>query len=89
MSRCRQSREGDEVVCSCGYRWELGETDTHPTTPEECIAKAFQVIEENEAVKIRAHKAQLIKDNNAGKLSRRRAAEEIQESRRLRDEEEQ
>jgi hypothetical protein len=87
MLKCKQSREGDEVVCSCGYRWELGETDPHPTTPEECIAKAFQVIEENEAAKIKAHKVRLQKVSNAEKLSKRRAAEEIQERRRLRDEE--
>jgi hypothetical protein len=88
MLKCKQLREGDEVVCSCGYRWGLGETDPHPTTPAECIAKAFQVIEENEAAKIKAHKARLQKVSNSEKLSKRRAAEEIQESRRLREESE-
>ena len=26
-----KTREGDEMVCSCGLRWEVGEDDPHPT----------------------------------------------------------
>lgn len=25
----RRYREGDEFVCSCGYRWGVGEADPH------------------------------------------------------------
>ena len=25
-----KTREGDEMVCSCGLRWEVGEDDPHP-----------------------------------------------------------
>jgi len=28
MSTCKQWREGDEVVCTCGLRWAVG--DSHP-----------------------------------------------------------
>jgi hypothetical protein len=65
----------------------LGGADPHPTTAEECIAKAYQVIDAGTAQKIKDHKARLQKVSNAEKLSKRRAAEEIQESRRLKDEE--
>ena len=29
MSTCKQSREGDENVCACGLRWDVGEEDPH------------------------------------------------------------
>lgn len=27
-----KTQEGDEMVCSCGLRWEVGEDDPHPVT---------------------------------------------------------
>lgn len=35
MSTCKQWREGDENVCTCGFRWDINEDDPHPPTLEE------------------------------------------------------
>ncbi len=29
MRTCKQWREGDENVCSCGYRWDVKDDDPH------------------------------------------------------------
>lgn len=33
MSTCKQWREGDENVCTCGYRWDVKDEDPHPKEP--------------------------------------------------------
>jgi len=35
MRTCKQWREGDENVCSCGYRWDVKDDDPHPTEEEK------------------------------------------------------
>lgn len=35
MPTCKQWREGDENVCSCGYRWGVKDDDPHPTEEEK------------------------------------------------------
>lgn len=35
MRGCRQWREGDELVCTCGYRWDNKKEDPHQTNPLE------------------------------------------------------
>lgn len=37
----RVTREGDEMVCSCGLRWCLDENDPHPVAP---VAAAKQSV---------------------------------------------
>ena len=43
MSTCKQWREGDENVCTCGYRWDVKEEDPHNFASE---SKALSEIEE-------------------------------------------
>lgn len=30
MTNHIKTQEGDEMVCSCGLRWDVGEADPHP-----------------------------------------------------------
>ncbi len=46
MSTCKQWREGDENVCTCGYRWDVKDEDPHPKEPEEHIAKIRQELKQ-------------------------------------------
>jgi len=43
MSTCKQWREGDENVCTCGFRWDINEDDPHRYAEE---AKAQALVEE-------------------------------------------
>lgn len=46
MSTCKQWREGDENVCTCGFRWDINEDDPHPSEEEKRQAEGQKRLKE-------------------------------------------
>lgn len=52
---CKAIREGDEMACSCGLRWDVDEADphnevTHYCNGEPCIDEGCTAMEERSVV---------------------------------------
>lgn len=44
----QQTREGDEIVCSCGLRWGLDEEDPHKYTGNRTLKQIKESLDESD-----------------------------------------
>lgn len=63
MRGCRQWREGDELVCTCGYRWDNKEEDPHQFDNESTELEKLEEEHQNDADIAKYEQLQLLEDD--------------------------